>query len=412
MTTAADPARALLTPEAVRERCEAIFDLAMRGETRHFDVDLDGLAAATELVVAEIRRNYPDGNVPFHSRWRHFELGGRDLWREVLAARGSLSPAETARARIDLAVISVLLDAGAGPDWVYRDAATGLALGRSEGLALASLRLFEAGILSAEPDRDPLRVDRRPLERLTADTLATAFQVSDRNPLLGLDARVRLLNNLGRALGKSGDVFSRDGIQRPGHLYDYFVSRAVKGAIPARLILTTLLERLGPIWPSARRIGGVVIADAGDYPLLRRDDVTNGIVPFHKLSQWLSYSLIEPLEDAGLTVTNPDALTGLAEYRNGGLLIDTGALRLKNLADGDKVHAPADELIVEWRALTVALLDRLATQVRDAMGFDACKLPLAAVLQGGTWSAGRRIAANLRPGAPPPLKIVTDGTLF
>jgi len=42
------------------------------------------------------------------------------------------------------------------------------------------------------------------------------------------------------------------------------------------------------------------------------------IVPFHKLTQWLTYSLLEPLETAGLTVVNLDELTALPEYRNGG----------------------------------------------------------------------------------------------
>src|SRR5690606_26013781 len=124
---------------------------------QYFEVDLERLDAAAELVVAEIQRNYPDGNVPFHSRWRHFEVGGHDLWRDLISRRAFLSPTAMARARIDLAVLSVLLDAGAGAGWMYRDAATGLTLGRSEGLALASLRLFESGALSVDPDRDPLR---------------------------------------------------------------------------------------------------------------------------------------------------------------------------------------------------------------------------------------------------------------
>ena len=29
-----------------------------------------------------------------------------------------------------------------------------------------------------------------------------------------------------------------------------------------------------------------------------------GLVPFHKLSQWLSYSLVEPIEGAGLEVVD------------------------------------------------------------------------------------------------------------
>ena len=63
------------------------------------------------------------------------------------------------------------------------------------------------------------------------------------------------------------------------------------------------------------------------------DDATSGLVPLHKLSQWLAYSLIEPLQQAGFTVADIDGLTGLAEYRNGGLFLDTGVLVLRDPAD-------------------------------------------------------------------------------
>ena len=94
------------------------------------------------------------------------------------------------------------------------------------------------------------------------------------------------------------------------------------------------------------------------------DDATSELVPLHKLSQWLAYSLIEPLQRAGFTVTDIDGLTGLAEYRNGGLFVDGGVLVLRDLADAARAHEVGDPLVVEWRALTVALLDRLALAVR------------------------------------------------
>ena len=74
--------------------------------------------------------------------------------------------------------------------------------------------------------------------------------------------------------------------------------------------------------------------------------------------------------------------------------------------------ATDDTLVVEWRALTVALLDRVAARVRERLGMDVRTLPLASVLQGGTWTAGRRIAAELRAGGGPPLRVASDGTLF
>jgi hypothetical protein len=135
-------------------------------------------------------------------------------------------------------------------------------------------------------------------------------------------------------------------------------------------------------------------------------------MPLHKLSQWLAYSLIEPLQAAGIEVTDIDGLTGLAEYRNGGLLVDTGVLQLRNGSDAKAEHGVASTLVVEWRALTVALLDRLADMVRTRLGRDATSFPLAKVLQGGTWAAGRAIARARRPDGSPPIKVVSDGTVF
>ena len=145
---------------------------------------------------------------------------------------------------------------------------------------------------------------------------------------------------------------------------------------------------------------------------MRRDDATDGIVPIHKLSQWLSYSLVEPLQTAGVVVTDLDGLTGLAEYRNGGLFMDMGVLTLKDPADADKAWPVSDPLVVGWRSMTVALLDRIAPLVRAELGVDADRLPLASVLEAGTWAAGRRIAAERRAGGGPPLTILSDGTVF
>jgi hypothetical protein len=136
-------------------------------------------------------------------------------------------------------------------------------------------------------------------------------------------------------------------------------------------------------------------------------------VPFHKLSTWLSLSLIEPLEMRGVAVTGLDGLPGLAEYRNGGLFVDCGALTLLDpAAAADRPHTADSPLVVEWRAATVALLDRLLPEVRAALGVDAAQFPLASMLEAGTWLAGRRIAAQRRPGGGPPIAIVSDGTVF
>jgi hypothetical protein len=384
----------LLTAAAVRERCGLVFEAAERDETRHFRLHLERLDEATDLVVKVTRRNYPDLRVPFHSRWRHFSAGGVD--RAALVVAGT-DHAESARAQIDLAIVSVLLDAGSGSGWRYQEAETGETLTRSEGLGVASLRAMQSGLFSADPAQ-PWRADATALAALPSQALARAMQHRDDNPLAGFAGRVELLRRLGEVARDNPAVFGRPA--RLGNLYDYWLRQT--RTIEAPLMLRTLLVALGPIWP------GRPLGDCGRHSAIAGD----GLVPFHKLSQWLTYSLVEPLLDAGITVTALNGLTGLAEYRNGGLFLDVGVIEPRDPSLVSRTLDPMEEAVVEWRALTVALLDRLAEKVRQALGKTAAEFPLACMLEGGSWAAGREIALSLRPDGRPPLSVASDGTLF
>lgn len=375
----------------------------------HFAIDPGRLDEAADYVVETTRAAYPTLDIPYHSRWRHFGAGGADRWARLAETLSGTPREEIARIRIDLAVTSVLLDAGAGERWRYREPG-GETLARSEGLAVASFRLFASGAFSAMA-ATPLRADAAALSRFTPVELAEAFQVSAENPLVGLDGRAELIGRLGAALAAEPGIFGA-AEPRIGNLYDHLAARSRDGRLPASAILGAILEGLGPVWPGRMTLDGVNLGDVWRHPAARADDASDGLVPFHKLSQWLAYSLVEPLEEAGLTITGLDELTGLPEYRNGGLLIDTGVLRPKHAGVLGERHSAESEIIVEWRALTVILLDRLAERVRGLLGLDATAMPLARVLQGGTWSAGRRIAGERRPGGAPPIQLASDGTVF
>src|SRR5215472_1287850 len=289
-----DPGLHLLTAAAVRERCELVYRAAERGETPHFRLVSMRLHDAVRRVAEVTRRRYPDLAVPFHSRWRHFSTGGIDRTAQVAPG---MDPDETARARIDLAVVSVLLDAGAGPQWGFYDADTGRTLGRSEGLAVASLGAMKAGLFSADLG-NPWRADAEALARLSAERLAAAFQHRPGNELLGVEARAALLRRVGEACAAAPVLF---GVPpRLGNLFDYWGSRGAEISAPE--ILRLLLTAFGSIWPSRASIGGVLLGDCGRHSVVPGD----GIVPFHKLSQWLAYSLVEPLGAAGLRVTDID----------------------------------------------------------------------------------------------------------
>jgi hypothetical protein len=401
----------LLSAKAVRERAHRLLAIGLEDRLPHFRVDVGRLDATADLVVETTRKAYPALDVPFHARWRHFVVGGGDRWGAIDRATVWRDVSERARAAFDLAIISVLLDAGAGPRWKYRDAISGATVGRSEGLALASLAMFADGAFSAQAG-SPLRADATALQSLSSAGLGRHFQVTDANPLAGLDGRVDLLRRLGSTIAAKPDIFARVDDVRPGGLFDTLAAMTEAGRLPACAILQSLLHQLGPIWPSRLELGGVPLGDCWRHSALVTGDATTGLVPLHKLSQWLAYSLIEPLQAAGIEVTDIDGLTGLAEYRNGGLLIDTGVLRLRDRNEAAAEHDVASALVVEWRALTVALLDRLADMVRKRLGRDAASFPLAKVLQGGTWAAGREIARARRADGSPPIKVVSDGTVF
>ncbi|MCP3411386.1 URC4/urg3 family protein [Bradyrhizobium sp. CCGB01] len=404
-------ARSLLTAKAVRARAGQMLEIGLAGGLSHFTIDLDRMDGVAEAVLAVTRIAYPTLDIPFHARWRHFVLGGVDRWARFADAGSWTDRAARARAEFDLAIVSVLLDAGAGAAWRYRDAVSGESIGRSEGLAIASLDMFAGGLFSRDASA-PFRADADVLAQLPLAALTSAFQVSETNPLLGLEGRTDLLRRLGKLVAERADVFGQRDTPRPGGLFDHIATQASDGAIPAPAILSAVLNQLGPIWPSRLELGGVPLGDCWRHPAIKADDATAGLVPLHKLSQWLSYSLIEPLQRAGFVVTDIDGLTGLAEYRNGGLFVDHDVLRLREAADAGRAHAVDSLLVVEWRALTVALLDRLAERIRVKLGRTPDTLPLASILEGGTWAAGRAIAFSRRPDGSPPLKVISDGTVF
>jgi Protein of unknown function (DUF1688) len=401
----------LLDAKAVRERAHRMLSIGLDDRLPYFRIHLDRMDSVVELVLNTTRKAYPSLDVPFHSRWRHFALDKEDRWAAIAARTKWLDPAARARAEFDLAIVSVLLDAGAGPTWRYRDPKTGLAIGRSEGLGLASLAMFESGVFSAEP-RDPLRVDANVLANLSLADLERGMQVADANQLVGLEGRLDLLRRLGALISDRPNVFGRNDSPRPGGLFDRMGMLAENARLPAATILSELLQQLGSIWPSRLTLDGVALGDCWKHPALRTNDATSGLMPLHKLSQWLAYSLIEPLQTAGIEVNDIDGLTGLAEYRNGGLFIDGGVLSFRDAEDAQREHEAASPLVVEWRALTVALLDRVADGMRQRLGRDAASLPLAKVLEGGTWAAGRQLARERRHDASPPVKVISDGTVF
>lgn len=149
---------------------------------------------------------------------------------------------ELTRRLLDLFFVSVLLDAGAGDYWRFVEPGTDRKYERSEGIAVASLYLFEALAFTDSATENAPSVNGQcaisyrlftsaswyagakydnydlanGLKSMTDKALAAGFQVSPENPMLGIESRAALLRSLGGSLLEHPDVFGEQG--RPGNL--------------------------------------------------------------------------------------------------------------------------------------------------------------------------------------------------
>jgi hypothetical protein len=246
--------------------------------------------------------------------------------------------------------------------------------------------------------------------------------------MIGVGPRAQLLSRLGDSLLQHSDIFGPEG--RPGNLVDYVINTADANSkeLDYRVFWTTLQKLLIPIWPSDRtQIDGTPIGDAWPLKVLEKQndgkDIKKNIQPFHKLTQWLAYSLMVPFVNIlSYSWRNAELGTGLPEYRNGGLFVDLGVLTLKPEASERGQRASGQELpmfkdsgdeIVEWRALTVALLDEVYGIIKKEMDEQDVEFSMAQMLEAGSWKSGRELAAKKRPETKSsPILIDGDGTLF
>lgn len=386
----------LLTPEAIRQRCLTLHKRNLEGKGL-LRVDESKWNDVVTFTLSTIKEKYPSLEIPFHSRLGHFRPGNVDRIHWLEEFLETADAATRAKALVDLIIPSVLLDAGAGDEWKYVEERTAQTFNRSEGLGVASFHMFLAGEFSSNNE---LKTDGKALMALSKTQLEKAFQVTADNPLLGVEGRLNLLAGLGKAIGPDG---------RPSDLVDDFL---IDGRVNALDVLSSVLKKLGPIWPSRLTLDNTPLGDTWSHPALGEAGTFESLVPFHKLSQWLSYSILDAMETCGFEVIGVELLTGLPEYRNGGLFLDLGLLQAVNPQDLTRGVSAEDLFVIEWRASTVTLLDQLAAKIQNELGKSPKEFPLAKVLEGGTWWAGRKIATQKRSGGVPPIKIISDGTVF
>ncbi len=270
---------------------------------------------------------------------------------------------------------------------------------------MASLRAMQEGLFSADP-RKPWRADAAALASLSAARLGEAFQHGPQNPLAraggqGLAAAPPRRRRRGPARTCSA--------RRPGSAISTISGSRSATICRAPEMLRLLLHAFGPIWPGRLLLGGVPLGDCGRHRAVPGDGIR-------------AVSQAQPM--ARLFADRAARRCRVHRHRH------RRADRPRRIPQRRSVHRhrghrrratpscradaldPFAEEIVEWRALTIALLDRLAEQVRQLLGVAPSAFPLARVLEGGSWAAGREIAAERRPDGAPPLLIASDGTVF
>ncbi|KAG0745592.1 hypothetical protein G6F57_009175 [Rhizopus arrhizus] len=428
----------LLGLNLIRERCYKVQEAANRNRLQHFDIDLSKLDEMIQYVISVIKRDYDTpSDIPVYGRWRHFDVGGKPRLNQLLQTWTTLGldNLEQTRKLIDILVIACLMDMKPCQTWAYVEQSTGRRFKKKDGIAIAILDLFLKGTFSSDPSQ-PHRVDSEALMNLSFETLCDGLQFNETNTFEGIPERHELLVQLGHVLQNRTDYFGKNTIRRPGNLMDYLLDhkttiKTKKGPLISIETIWPVVQEMGELWASEENIGGTKgLGDVWPCAALLNNNSPNStdhLVPFHKLSQWIVYSIIEPMEKLlGATIEGTDLLTALPDYCNGGLLIDTGFLTLKpkDYERGIKnyhtnsllPHQPkievapmfemSDPVVTEWRALTVAYLDVVVDRVRQTFRLPKKMLSLSQLIQGGTWSAGRELAEISRPNThEPPLVI-------
>lgn len=489
-----DHVKYLLSIPSVRARSSLLFQKVLDSPSdeacTNFTVSLDKVDSVVDYIVKLINRDYGTNydQIPPHGRLQHFNVGSKDRITPLVKQWTDIEKAdnvEVTKRLLDLFVVSVLLDAGAGNVWKYTEkegdsSTSSQSFGRSEGIAVASLDMFKSGAFSNSPDTFPFQVNGEALSKMTVEKIAAGMQATNvngsggagDNPMDGLQGRSSLMARLGEAVVSNPKYFGLEGNSRPGNILDFLLQHDTTTfkvnedngkkvpIIKLEALWDGLMDALDMIWPKGRTsLNGKSLGDAwplsslpvpegasNSVTLKDEDNKINWlkITPFHKLTQWLCYSLLVPIKEyLGATFIGEELQTGLPEYRNGGLLVDFGVLTLKPsvLESGLKfaqeqakqsssstsvtdeqekayqipLFTPDSDTIIEWRALTVGFLDYLLPKVNEKLGLvgDDEKLTLPQLLEAGTWKAGREIAAEKRPKTKgPPIDLLSDGTVF
>jgi hypothetical protein len=242
---------------------------------------------------------------------------------------------------------------------------------------------------------------------ISAGELSCALQITTDNQIAGgVESRLDRLSLFGAYL-KGHSEFGDGTCVRPGNILNVFEPSRTQ---PIEPLFSFLAESLTHIWPGNIH-EGTAIGDAWRHSALADDPSLRGIVPIHRITQWLHYAIEPVIRDFCQGTLRTESLTGLPGYRNSGLLIDRGILLPRDPDLARRTHQLGDEPIVELRALTIGAMDYTLKRIHDSTSMDGSNFPMAK-LNGIFWRQGREIAARIRPDGAPPFKVIDRGVPF
>ncbi|GGB57488.1 hypothetical protein GCM10011316_31970 [Roseibium aquae] len=371
-------------------------------QLRTIQVDMQALDSVAEAVVAQVRRYYPDLQVPPASVWRWLETGGIDRWAVLADYRGFSSPQDLLRVAGDLALLVSAAASQVPAGWVFEDGYTEHLFGGRAGVALAVLNMMRSGSFSADP-ADPLRVDAHALIRLDVEEVASGLRL-DHDVFPGwAEALTAHLHRFGEAVGMRPDVFEADEAARPGNLLVQIGNRNARGEIAIDEVFARVAESFAPLWPGGAGVGDIILGDVwrADQPL------GPAMIPFHLPALEMTNSLIEPFAWSGLNVSGFSELPAPSDAAHALLLQDHGVIRVIS----DQVPPDPVTGMIEVRMVTSSLWSRLADRVREKLAAPEEVLPNACVLEGSRMAAVP-VAQENPEGFQKLAKIMNPGSVF
>ena len=358
-----------------REICLKIYNNILNNNSKYFEINLEKLDQTVDDLLEFILKKYPKMNIGMHSRLNHIPE-----WYD-LVQKWKCPLNEKIKRLIDLLFVSVLLDGGSGENWKY--ISNNIEYRRSEGLGKCVYNMFISGFFSLD-EKQPYKVDMNRIKLINLDEFKNEFQISKDNILIGLENRLENLVNFSKFM-INNDNFNINNNIRPGNIFDKIYNNL-------EIDLDKLYEIIFSFSP--------IINDVHYYKPL---DV---YVPFHKILQWLSYSLIDLFKKFNISIRSDNYLTALPEYRNGGFLIDSNIINFKNNNLKNIFHEINSDIIIELRASTIVLIDIIKDKINIKKKNN---LNISQVLEGGTWRYGRYLANKNNIS---PIKIKSNGIIF